>query len=119
MPKWTEQQRDAIADRGHSLIVCAAAVSGKTSLLVERIVQLVREGRRARKRVPGRVGPRALRRDARRLARPLAPVAAVRHAQEHTLRLHLHVVLVADRRSLLCARVCVCNRESMSKSERE
>ena len=28
MPKWTEQQRDAIADRGHSLIVCAAAGSG-------------------------------------------------------------------------------------------
>ena len=44
MPKWTEQQRDAIADRGHSLIVCAAAGSGKTAVLVERIVQLVREG---------------------------------------------------------------------------
>ena len=38
------QQRDAIADRGHSLIVCAAAGSGKTAVLVERIVQLVREG---------------------------------------------------------------------------
>lgn len=44
MPRWTEQQRDAIADRGHSLIVCAAAGSGKTAVLVERIVQLVREG---------------------------------------------------------------------------
>ena len=44
MPKWTDQQRDAIADRGHSLIVCAAAGSGKTAVLVERIVQLVREG---------------------------------------------------------------------------
>ena len=44
MPKWTEQQRDAIADRGHSLIVCAAAGSGKTAVLVERIGQLVREG---------------------------------------------------------------------------
>ena len=44
MPKWTEQQRDAITDRGHSLIVCAAAGSGKTAVLVERIVQLVREG---------------------------------------------------------------------------
>lgn len=32
------------ADRGHSLIVCAAAGSGKTAVLVERIVQLVREG---------------------------------------------------------------------------
>lgn len=44
MPKWTEQQLAAIEDRGHSLIVCAAAGSGKTAVLVERIVQLVKEG---------------------------------------------------------------------------
>ena len=44
MPQWTQQQRDAIEDRGHSLIVCAAAGSGKTAVLVERIVQLVKEG---------------------------------------------------------------------------
>ena len=43
MPKWTEQQQTAIEDRGHSLIVCAAAGSGKTAVLVERIVRLVRE----------------------------------------------------------------------------
>lgn len=44
MPNWTQQQQDAIADRGHSLIVCAAAGSGKTAVLVERIAQLVKEG---------------------------------------------------------------------------
>jgi len=44
MPNWTQQQLDAITDRGHSLIVCAAAGSGKTAVLVERIVQLVKEG---------------------------------------------------------------------------
>jgi len=44
MPRWTEQQLDAITDRGHSLIVCAAAGSGKTAVLVERIVQLIKEG---------------------------------------------------------------------------
>jgi len=44
MPNWTQQQMDAIADRGNSLIVCAAAGSGKTAVLVERIVQLVCEG---------------------------------------------------------------------------
>ena len=44
MPKWTAQQHDAITDRGHSLIICAAAGSGKTAVLVERIVQLVKEG---------------------------------------------------------------------------
>ena len=44
MPNWTPQQLDAIKDRGKSLIVCAAAGSGKTAVLVERIVQLVCEG---------------------------------------------------------------------------
>ena len=42
--EWTAQQREAIEDRGHSLIVCAAAGSGKTAVLTERIVRLVREG---------------------------------------------------------------------------
>ena len=44
MPKWTQQQQEAIESRGKSLIVCAAAGSGKTAVLVERIVQLVKEG---------------------------------------------------------------------------
>ena len=44
MPQWTQEQLRAITDRGHSLIVCAAAGSGKTAVLVERIVQLVKEG---------------------------------------------------------------------------
>ena len=44
MPNWTREQLDAITDRGHSLIVCAAAGSGKTAVLVERIVQLICEG---------------------------------------------------------------------------
>jgi len=44
MPNWTQEQLDAIKDRGHSLIVCAAAGSGKTAVLVERIVQLICEG---------------------------------------------------------------------------
>ncbi len=44
MPQWTREQLDAITDRGHSLIVCAAAGSGKTAVLVERIVRLVIEG---------------------------------------------------------------------------
>ena len=44
MPNWTSEQLSAITDRGHSLIVCAAAGSGKTAVLVERIVQLICEG---------------------------------------------------------------------------
>ena len=44
MPEWTKQQTEAICDRGHSLIVCAAAGSGKTAVLTERIARLVAEG---------------------------------------------------------------------------
>lgn len=44
MPNWTPQQLDAITDRGHSLIVCAAAGSGKTAVLVNRIARLVAQG---------------------------------------------------------------------------
>ena len=41
--KWTEQQEKAISERGHSLLVSAAAGSGKTAVLVERIRRLVME----------------------------------------------------------------------------
>ena len=44
MPNWTQQQLEAIEDRGHSLIVCAAAGSGKTAVLVNRIAQLAAQG---------------------------------------------------------------------------
>lgn len=40
-PKWTPAQRAAIADRGGSLLVSAAAGSGKTAVLTERAVQLI------------------------------------------------------------------------------
>ena len=43
MPNWTQQQQDAITDRGHRLIVCAAAGSGKTAVLVERINKAMRK----------------------------------------------------------------------------
>ena len=42
--KWTSQQEAAINARGSDLLVAAAAGSGKTAVLVERIVSLVREG---------------------------------------------------------------------------
>lgn len=44
MPKWTQQQQAAIDARNHTILVSAAAGSGKTAVLVERIVQLIREG---------------------------------------------------------------------------
>ncbi|MCQ2009424.1 helicase-exonuclease AddAB subunit AddA [Sporolactobacillus sp. STSJ-5] len=37
--KWTEAQWRAITERGHDLLVAAAAGSGKTAVLVERIIQ--------------------------------------------------------------------------------
>jgi len=42
--QWTEQQREAIESRGKSLLVSAAAGSGKTAVLVERIVSRIAEG---------------------------------------------------------------------------
>lgn len=39
--KWTDQQQHCIDDRGGTLLVSAAAGSGKTSVLVERIIQRI------------------------------------------------------------------------------
>ena len=41
MPSWTIQQEKAIKARGSNLLVAAAAGSGKTAVLVERILQLI------------------------------------------------------------------------------
>ena len=38
---WTEQQRAVIANRGGTLLVSAAAGSGKTAVLVERVLQRI------------------------------------------------------------------------------
>ncbi len=43
MSGWNEQQNTAIMDRHHDLLVAAAAGSGKTAVLVERIIRLVRQ----------------------------------------------------------------------------
>lgn len=39
--KWTQQQQTAISDRGRSVIVSAAAGSGKTAVLVERLLEIL------------------------------------------------------------------------------
>ncbi|MBR0416859.1 MAG: UvrD-helicase domain-containing protein [Firmicutes bacterium] len=44
MAEWTERQKEAIYDRGNSLLVSAAAGSGKTAVLVERIKELILKG---------------------------------------------------------------------------
>ena len=41
MPNWTVEQEKAIKARGSNLLVAAAAGSGKTAVLVERILQLI------------------------------------------------------------------------------
>ena len=41
MPQWTPQQQNAIDIQGKSLLVAAAAGSGKTAVLVERIIQMI------------------------------------------------------------------------------
>lgn len=44
MAMWTREQLAAITARNHTILVSAAAGSGKTAVLVERIVTLLREG---------------------------------------------------------------------------
>lgn len=39
--KWTTQQKEAIDARGSDILVSAAAGSGKTAVLVERIIQRI------------------------------------------------------------------------------
>lgn len=41
MPKWTEQQSNAINARNSNILVSAAAGSGKTAVLVERVIKLI------------------------------------------------------------------------------
>lgn len=41
MPKWTEPQQNAIDARGSNILVSAAAGSGKTAVLVERVIRLI------------------------------------------------------------------------------
>ena len=44
MPMWTTQQLQAIDANNNTILVSAAAGSGKTAVLVERIVLLIRGG---------------------------------------------------------------------------
>ncbi len=39
--KWTDRQKQAIGDRGKGMIVSAAAGSGKTAVLIERMIRLL------------------------------------------------------------------------------
>lgn len=41
MPKWTAHQQDAINVRNRNVLVSAAAGSGKTAVLVERVIKLI------------------------------------------------------------------------------
>ena len=44
MHNWTAQQTDAIKSPSQKIICSAAAGSGKTAVMIERIVRLLREG---------------------------------------------------------------------------
>ena len=44
MPNWTEQQKMVI-ESGERLLICSAAAgSGKTAVMVERITHMIRKG---------------------------------------------------------------------------
>ena len=43
-PRWTEEQKQVIDLRDRNILVSAAAGSGKTAVLVERIISEITEG---------------------------------------------------------------------------
>ena len=44
MPKWTNEQLDAINKSGTNIIVSAGAGSGKTAVLTERVIKKLNDG---------------------------------------------------------------------------
>ncbi|WP_125763875.1 helicase-exonuclease AddAB subunit AddA [Companilactobacillus hulinensis] len=44
MPEWTDDQKKAIFHHGHDILVSAAAGSGKTTILIERIIEMLKQG---------------------------------------------------------------------------
>ena len=44
MPKWTNEQLDAIEKTGTNIIVSAGAGSGKTAVLTERVIEKLKQG---------------------------------------------------------------------------
>ena len=44
MPQWTDQQKEAIHSSANKIICSAAAGSGKTAVMIERIVRMLKEG---------------------------------------------------------------------------
>ena len=42
--KWTDEQKQAIYEKDSNILVAAAAGSGKTAVLVERIISMISEG---------------------------------------------------------------------------
>ena len=44
MPSWTDDQKKAITSRGGKIIVSAAAGSGKTAVLSQRVITYVTDG---------------------------------------------------------------------------
>ena len=44
MPNWTDDQLSVIHAKNREILVSAAAGSGKTAVLVERVIELIRQG---------------------------------------------------------------------------
>ncbi|WP_263849335.1 UvrD-helicase domain-containing protein [Lacticaseibacillus saniviri] len=49
MPKFTQSQQMAVEASGHDILVSASAGSGKTTVLVERIIQKILHGQDIRR----------------------------------------------------------------------
>ena len=104
MPQWTEAQQQAIDARNSETLVSAAAGSGKTAVLIEHVLGLLREGGRVdrlliitfTRAAAAELRERltvALEKEAATDRHLRAQMRAVRHAQICTLHVFCHNIL--------------------------
>ncbi|MDR1620451.1 MAG: UvrD-helicase domain-containing protein [Clostridiales bacterium] len=93
--EWTAAQREAIYSDGSNLIVSAAAGSGKTAVLTERIARLVEEGAGIDRFLVVTFTEAATAEMKRRIARRLYEAARLARLPEDGVRLHEQALMAA------------------------
>ena len=92
--RFTDEQRAAIEKRGSNLLLSAAAGSGKTATLVERILQLVTEGTDVDSLLVVTFTRAAAAGMREKLSRALSALAAQGNARAHEQQLRLERALI-------------------------
>ncbi|MBE5786335.1 MAG: helicase-exonuclease AddAB subunit AddA [Clostridiales bacterium] len=100
--RWTAGQQAAIDARNHSVLVSAAAGSGKTAVLVERVISLLREG--------GRIDRMLIVTFTRAAAGEMRERIAARLSKEGADSAHLRRQALRVNRAAICTLHVFCSR---------